>query len=102
MSEPLDLSRRLDPREFRDVGYLQEVNRRLLHPLGLALAYDPEGAGEGLYVVDDRDDPEGIVFVWDEHEEEARAKTQRVDAEWMHRARARFEALGYIVQEPPE
>lgn len=27
----------IDPNEFRDVGFLQEVNRCFLHPLGLAL-----------------------------------------------------------------
>jgi hypothetical protein len=29
--------KRIDIQEFRERGYLQEVNRRLLHPLGLAL-----------------------------------------------------------------
>jgi hypothetical protein len=29
--------KRIDVREFREFGYLQEVNRLMLHPLGLAL-----------------------------------------------------------------
>lgn len=32
----------MDGEEFRDLGYLQEVNRRVLHPLGLAL-YNDQG-----------------------------------------------------------
>lgn len=30
----------IDGEEFRELGYLQEVNRRVLHPLGLALFVD--------------------------------------------------------------
>lgn len=29
--------KRMSPAEFRDLGYLQELNRRFLHPLGMAL-----------------------------------------------------------------
>lgn len=43
-----DTIERLTPAEFRDEGYLQEINRRLLHPLGLALEV----------FVDDRDEIE--------------------------------------------
>lgn len=31
----------MDVEEFRELGYLQEVNRRVLHPLGLALSVNP-------------------------------------------------------------
>jgi hypothetical protein len=54
-------------REFYERGYLQEVNRQFLHPLGLALCVsidceDPEDKGEYLSVWDYRDDPEGMEF----------------------------------------
>ncbi len=29
--------KKINIKEFREFGYLQEVNRRFLHPLGLAL-----------------------------------------------------------------
>jgi hypothetical protein len=50
--------------EFREKGYLQEVNRCFLHPLGLALAVRQHEDGpetlEGIW--DCRDDPEGLFF----------------------------------------
>ena len=52
-------TRWIDPAEFQRLGYLQEVNRQFLHPLGLALAVH-EGAFAG--VMDCRDDPEGVYF----------------------------------------
>lgn len=57
-------------REFRDGGYLQEVNRQFFHPLGLAMALgfeddmsdlDEEVDGS-LYIYEDKDDPEGFYF----------------------------------------
>ena len=37
----------MDIREFRDKGYLQEVNRQFFHPLGLALCVVCPAEGEG-------------------------------------------------------
>jgi len=39
MAERLDQVKRMSVKEFRDLGYLQELNRQFLHPLGLALEY---------------------------------------------------------------
>lgn len=36
----------IDPEEFREEGYLQEVNRRFLHPLGLAIEVFASKPGE--------------------------------------------------------
>lgn len=60
----MDEIKYIDIREFREAGYLQEVNRRVLHPLGLALEVTVEADGtEHLSGVwDYRDDPEGITF----------------------------------------
>lgn len=50
--------------EFRELGYLQELNRRFLHPLGLALEVVTEEDGSEHFgeVWDARDDPEGFLF----------------------------------------
>jgi hypothetical protein len=56
--------KRIDIAEFRDIGYLQEANRRFFHPLGLALEVRVDEAGnETISGVEDcRDDPEGMVY----------------------------------------
>jgi hypothetical protein len=54
----------MDIKEFVDEGYLQEINRLILHPCGLAL--DVVISDDGKYqlygVRDHRDDPEGVLF----------------------------------------
>lgn len=58
----------LDIHEFRQLGLLQEVNRRFFHPIGLALAVNSNKDGEPriidslAYIIDSRDDPEGFCF----------------------------------------
>lgn len=73
----------IDIKEFRELGYLQEVNRLFLHPLGLALevVVDSE-TGECKLggVWDYRDDPDGIVFGNDDGS---------YDLEWLARAQAK-------------
>jgi hypothetical protein len=50
-------------KQFQDDGYLQEINRRLLHPCGLALEVKiTDGEVSALRILDARDDPEGIIF----------------------------------------
>ena len=57
--------KRMDITEFRELGFLQEVNRRFLHPLGLALevVLEPDGTEHLGGVWDYRDDPEWMIFV---------------------------------------
>ena len=64
-------------KEFRKLGYLQEVNRKFFHPLGLALEViiDDETKKESLGGIwDYRSDPEGMFSgFWDElHKKRAR------------------------------
>ncbi len=58
--------KRIDIKEFRDKGFLQEANRQFFHPLGLALEViidDDTGEVTSLGGVwDYRDDPEGMFF----------------------------------------
>jgi hypothetical protein len=90
--------KRMTVAEFRASGLLQEVNRRLLHPLGLALESTTNEDGtesiHGLW--DHRDDPEGIRYVGITMADRAAA----FDARWNERLGARVNALGYMVQPP--
>ena len=54
----------IDIKEFREKGYLQEINRQFLHPLGLALEIKiNDDGGEVLGGVwDYREDEEGIYY----------------------------------------
>lgn len=54
----------MDIEEFVKGGYLQEVNRRLMHILGLAIEVevDEKGNFELSGIWDYRHDPEGLVF----------------------------------------
>jgi hypothetical protein len=57
--------KRMSVKEFRELGLLQEVNRRVLHPCGLALEVivDKETGEESFGGVwDYRDDPEGLIY----------------------------------------
>jgi len=92
--------RHIPPREFREAGYLQELNRRFLHPLGLALAVSVDEAGEETVgpIWDCRDDPEGVVF---EDGVVDASKAARVSTELEERAPRRIEALGFVVQPVP-
>lgn len=83
--------------EFRELGYLQELNRRWLHPLGLALEVvtDEDGQVTGFgQVWDYRDDPEGMVFAQPLDEKAA----ARIERERMNLAKTRWERLGFVTQ----
>lgn len=57
--------KRIDIKEFREKGFLQEANRLFFHPLGLALEVivDDKTKDEKLGGIwDYRDDPEGMAF----------------------------------------
>jgi hypothetical protein len=94
--------KRIDIREFRERGYLQEVNRQFLHPLGLAL--EVEIAEDGTVTLggvwDYRDDPVGIYFEGDGGEPALRAAI--VAEEWASREQPRRAALGYMIQPAEE
>lgn len=55
---------RIDIKEFRKLGFLQEVNRKFFHPLGLALEViiNEDGTETLGGVWDYRKDPEGNFF----------------------------------------
>jgi hypothetical protein len=88
--------KRIDIKEFREKGYLQEANRLFFHPLGLALEViiDKETGEEKLGGIwDYREDPEGILFdIKNRTEEEIKAMKDKRDfitKEKMKKIRAR-------------
>jgi len=59
-----DKIKRMDIKEFKNLGFLQEANRLFFHPLGLALEIVIQNDGTyrlgGMW--DYREDSEGIMF----------------------------------------
>lgn len=93
----------MDIAEFRKLGLVQEINRKILHPLGLALEVtidDETGAERISGVWDCRDDPKGVIF-GNLDEDDAR-RAYRLKAEEIKRGQARRAALGFVVQPLPE
>jgi len=92
--------KKIDIKEFRELGFLQEVNRQFFHPLGLALEViiDSETDEETLGGIwDYRDDPEGIHY----HAHDiSRKKINNVEKERAKHVGPRIELLGSTVQEP--
>jgi hypothetical protein len=87
----------MTPKEFREQGYLQELNRLLLHPMGLALevVINPDGTEAFGGVWDCRDDPEGIVYSPDLIDD---AKARRIYEETRTKQEERLKRFGYIIQ----
>lgn len=88
-------------KEFRALGFIQEINRRLLHPCGLALEVivDKE-TGEEKFggVWDYREDPEGMLYaegVIDEN------KITSVADLFFSKAQYRRDTFGYFIQPSP-
>lgn len=88
----------IDPKEFQEFGYLQEINRQFLHPLGMALEVIVNNeTGEVLFggIWDCRDDLEGMAFADGEIEPK---KAARVQAAWHEKEQVRIKTLGYVMQ----
>lgn len=82
----------VDPSELSRLGVIQELNRRVLHPLGLAIGWTH---GEDvLRVYDSRDDPEGVRFEGIDLADGLR----RFEEFWGERVTPREAGLGYVVQ----
>lgn len=87
----------MTPKEFREFGFLQELNRQFLHPLGLALevAINDDGTERFGAVWDCRDEPEGIYF---EQSVISPEKARRVADLSVALAATRMQKLGYVRQ----
>lgn len=99
MSEKI---RRISIKEFREKGYLQEVNRRFFHPLGLALEViidDKTGEEKLGGVWDYRDDPEGIAFGKDvTSKPDFKVKAENIEKEFTAKKEYREKSLGFFIQ----
>lgn len=95
---------RMSVAEFRRKGYLQELNRQFLHPLGLALEVVAEEGGLEMLggIWDCRDDPVGVVF--DDsllREPDTVEKAEFIRSEFERRRLPRLKSLGIIQQSVP-
>ncbi len=97
--------KRINPKEFRALGYLQDANRRYFHPLGLALEVivDDDGSEKFGGVWDCCDDPEGMAFAdadWTAEKVDV-AQAMQVDADRKMKAAVRLKNLGFVIQPLP-
>lgn len=86
--------------EFRHLGYLQEINRTYLHPMGLALSVKIGDDGEESFgeIWDYRGDPEGLIYAEELLDDEFEERANRLAAIFLARSIKRLELLGYIIQ----
>ena len=90
----------MDLAEFVEGGYLQELNRRFLHPIGLSLAvYIVDGRIQFAGIVDGRQDPAGLKFT--RIDPQATLMAAKMEQEMQRRHEARRMRLGYVVQPLP-
>ncbi len=95
--------KRINIKEFREKGYLQELNRRFLHPLGLALEVIIVGSEEKLGGIwDYREDDEGIWYDFQnadrERMEMAVKKCNSVKKEMEKKFPKRIKKLGFDIE----
>lgn len=94
----------MDVSEFRKLGYLQELNRQFLHPLGLALSItvDDNGSESFGQIMDCRNDPEGIFFDLEKSSQERKnqfaEKAEFVQNEKQRIANSRTTKLGFVIE----
>lgn len=92
--------KKMSAEEFRRGGYLQELNRQFLHPLGLALEIVIDGdTGEAVsfgQIWDYRNDPEGLVY--GENVKLDVNAAARIWFEQIHKSISRMARLGYVQQ----
>jgi len=98
-----------DPASYLvDTGLLFEINRRILHPYGLAMAVSfPDGLQEHdktatsapILLWDNRDDPEGVYFAPETFKEGAAKLSITVETfKNVGKFETRRKALGYVIQ----
>ena len=96
--------KRIDIKEFRESGYLQELNRRFLHPLGLALeiVQEDDGTEKLGSIWDYREEDEGIYYDIANSDDERKSKFQKnkkfIDNEFENRNKVRKKILGFDIE----
>jgi hypothetical protein len=98
----------LSANDLRTTGILQEVNRRLLHPMGIAMELRVEKSEDGSIAMDGkafvqfrdlREEPEGFCF--SEFDSEDFDKYCKFGTLFLDKMLARVSKLGYHVQPIP-
>jgi hypothetical protein len=100
--------KKIDIKEFRELGFLQELNRQFLHPMGFALEVivDDETGEEQLGGIwDYRYDPEGIIYdIANSTEDRIKRFTENANYVEKHinnMIATRIDVLGYGVEQIP-
>lgn len=91
--------KRISIKEFKEVGYLQELNRKFLHPLGMALEVLADDNDEYTLsgVRDYREEPDGMLFM-DLSTPEHIKRANRVEDEMVKKMNYRAQKFGYRIQ----
>lgn len=94
------MTKYMEIKEFVDSGFLFELNRRVLHPFGLALEVVQESDGSIMFggVWDCREDPEGIIFAEGDFQEAVRKWNDYLIGQGVKILTSRLVRLGFIVQ----
>lgn len=96
--------KKIDIKEFRNLGYLQEVNRKFFHPLGLALEIIVDDNGDEFLggIWDYRDDEIGIYYDIKNSDSDRKSrflKNKRyIQNEFNNRKSKRIEKFGSIIE----
>lgn len=99
--------KKISIKEFRKSGYLQELNRRFLHPLGLALEVfiDDDGNESLSGIWDYREDKEGIIYDINNSDEERKEKFKKnkefIDYQFKKKLEERKNKIGYEIESIP-
>jgi hypothetical protein len=96
-----------DPISFlRETGLLFEINRKILHPYGLALAVypsdDPEVEVGSISIMDSRDEKEGYLYGEDTYLSGLSKISEFNQSFGNDKLIEREEEIGYIVQDTPD
>ncbi len=88
----------MDIKEFRTTGFLQELNRRFLHPIGMTLTVEIDDVGnESLGDILYTDNMSGIIYGSDDIQMKYnRMQNVRNVERLMHKER--LKTLGYVVE----
>ena len=93
---------KMDIKEFKEKGYLQEINRQFLHPLGLALEIITINNGVTVLsgIIDARDDPEGVVYDFQNRKSNSISlkKKEFIEKEMKKRCEIRKKNLGFDIE----
>lgn len=93
--------KKISPKILLETGLLFEINRRILHPFGLALEIiidDKTGNIELGLIWDYRKDPEGMLFCQDAFNEGLKKFNSYKEETGIKKLETRKKKLGFIIQ----